>query len=123
MTTGFWGFAISVAYGLVSSALIYLVESKQAAIDFVVAYTASFNVLITLGLISGTALIVFRSQNVIPEIIENAFDKEELSHTKYHFYKQRFTSAKRSVDFVAEFVALAFFIFHFLPVPVAGHGR
>src|SRR6185503_1449119 len=124
MTTGFWGFAISGAFGIVSSTITYLVDGKQATIDFVVAYVASFNVLITLGLIIGTSLIVLRSQHVIPEIIESAFNEKELSETKYDFYKRRFNNPRRSVEFVAEFVVFGFLIFAFcrFPLSVTGEG-
>ncbi len=82
-------------------------------------YTTSFKTLFSFGLIFGTAIIVFRSQNVIPETIEAAFDNAHLSKTKYFLYKKRFQSPRRSITFSADFTVVAFVIFSYCEFPLS----
>src|ERR1044072_3085152 len=92
----FIGFGASLAYGLLGFGLIFYLESKSNAQLFFAAYTSSFKTIISLGLILGTALIVFLSQKVIPETIEHAFSEEQLSGTHYYYYKKRFSRLRIS---------------------------
>src|SRR5258706_8914548 len=92
MNTLFLGLAMSLIYGLVSAALLFFLAGKSDSQDFFEAYTSTFRTLISLGLIAGTALVVFRSQNAIPHTIEAAFSTEQLCKTDYSFYSQRFYS-------------------------------
>jgi hypothetical protein len=120
MKTVFLGLAISLAYSLLSSALLYFLEGKSESQLFLAAYNTSFKTLISLGLIIGTALVVFRSQNVIPQTIEAAFTDAQLSKTDYLFYKRRFVSGRRSITFAAEFVVVGFVIFSYCQFPLKG---
>ncbi len=72
------------------------------------------------GLILGTALVVYRSQNVIAATIEAAFTQEQLSKTDYFFYKGRFASRRRSATFSAQFAIVAFVIFTSCQFPLSG---
>jgi hypothetical protein len=107
----FTGLAVSLAYGAVGFVLVLYFEGKSEAQFFFVNYTISFKTWISLGLIIGTALIVFRTQNVIPDTIEDAFTETQLSTTRYFFYKGRYVSPRRSRRFAALFAAIAFIIF------------
>jgi hypothetical protein len=120
MITMFAGLATSLVYGVASFALVYFIDGPAGSKLFFLAYTISFKTLLALGLIVGTALLVFRSQNVIPTIIESAFKQEELDPTHYFFYKSRFISARRSLTFAAEFFAAGFIIFHYSEFRLTG---
>jgi hypothetical protein len=115
----FIGLLISFFYGLLSSALLLYLDSKAEAQSFFVAYASSFMTIIALGLIVGTALIIYRTQDVIPETIEAAFTRQQLSETDYYLYKQRFYSRVRSVTFSGLFVAIGFPIFYFSQFPLS----
>jgi hypothetical protein len=119
MHTLFWGLAISLAYGFLSAVFLYFAEGKSESQSFLVAYNISFKTLISLGLSIGTALIVFRSQIVIPDTIETALDGIPLPDS-YTTYKKRFVSARRSMEFAAEFFIIGFFIFSCCQFPLPG---
>lgn len=118
----FIGLAISVVYGLVSSAFIWHLDGKSEAQLFFAAYTSSFKTIISLGLIIGTALIVFFSQNVIPETIEAAISKAQLSKD-YYYYKRRFGSLRISITFSAQFIVAGFIIFSSSQFPLSRRGE
>src|SRR6266496_5552266 len=108
MNTFFFGLGASAGYGLLASGVLFALGGPGDVQVFLAAYTTSFKTLFSLGLILGTALVVFRSQDVIPKSIEAAFTQAQLSSTQYGFYKRRFQSPRRSITFAAEFVVAAF---------------
>jgi hypothetical protein len=107
----FLGLGVSLGYGLFGLAFVSYLDGKFEAQRFFVAYTSSFKTIISLGLILGTWLIVFRTQDVISETIEAAFTRDELDATHYFINKQKFYSLKRSISFSAEFIVVAFIVF------------
>jgi hypothetical protein len=107
----FLGLGISLVYGLFGLALVSYLDGEGAARLFFVDYSSSFKTIISLGLILGTWLIVFRTQDVISETIEAAFTQDELDATNYFINKERFYSLKRSISFSAEFIVVAFIVF------------
>jgi hypothetical protein len=111
MWTLFHGLLLSLLYGLVSFAILWHVGGKSEAQPFFVAYTSQFKTIVSLGLIVGTAMIIFRYQDAIPQIIEAAFTKAELSETDYFSHKRRFESLRHSIEFSAEFIVIGFIIF------------
>jgi len=117
----FIGLAVSLAYGVLGSALLFYLGGKSEAQLFFGAYTNSFKTIISLGLIVGTALIVCRTQNVIPQTIEEAF-KGQLSDD-YYYYKQRFASRRISITFSAEMIVVAFVIFSYCQFPLSRRGE
>jgi hypothetical protein len=118
----FSGMGLSIAYGLLGSVLILFVEGKEDALNFFSAYTSSFKTIISLGLVFGITLIVYKCQNVISQTIENAFTKEQLSKSEYYVHKQRFFSRFRSITFSAEFFVVAFVIFSYCRFPLSKLG-
>jgi hypothetical protein len=118
MNTLFLGLGASAAYGLVGAAVLLSMRRTTEIQPFLVAYTTSFKTLFSFGLILGTALIVFRSQDVIPSTIEAAFTNGQLSKTQYLFYKTRFQSLRRSIRFSADFVIIGFVIFSYCGFPL-----
>ena len=119
----FIGLGVSAAYGLLGSAFIWYMGGKEEAQLFIAAYCSSFKTIISLGLILGTALIVYKSQKVIPQTIEAAFTQTELSATNYFKHKKRFFSLIRSITFSAEFIVVAFFIFSYAHFPLSTRGE
>lgn len=123
MNAFFIGLALSLAYGLLSSAVLLVVDGLAVAQAFLGAFTTAFRTLFSLGLILATALVVWRSQNAVPQTVEAAFTKEQLAKTDYHFYERRFTSVRRSTTFTATFIVVAFVIFTFCQFPLSGRGE
>lgn len=118
MNTLFFGLTASAAFGLLSAAVLFKLGGMSEVQAFLAAYTTSFKTLFSLGLILGTALIVCRSQNVIPQTIEAAFTPTQLSETQYLSYKTRFQSLRRSITFAAEFIVVAFVLFSYSGFPL-----
>jgi hypothetical protein len=118
MNTLFFGLGMSVAYGLLGAVVLFKLGGMTEVQAFLTAYTSAFKTLFSFGLILGTALIVFRSQNVIPETIEAAFTNSQLAQTHYALYKTRFQSPRRSITFAAEFTVVAFVVFSYCEFPL-----
>jgi len=116
----FIGFAISLAYGLCSAALLYGVTGRTDAQKFLVMYIGPFYTLVSLGLIVGTTLIVGLSQNLIPEAIEAAFTEAELSTTAYFENKRKYFSLQRTLTFATEFIVIGFIILTYCHFPFSG---
>lgn len=116
----FWGFAISLAYGLCAAGVVYAIAGRSDAQQFLVMYIGRFNMLVSTGLIIGTALIVNASQHVIPEAIETAFTSEELSQTEYVEQKKRFLSLGRTIAFASEMIVAGFVVFALCHFPLSG---
>jgi hypothetical protein len=119
MYTAFVGMAASLVYGLLSTWAINIIEGGSAATNFWVAYSRTFNTLIATGLAFGTALIVFASQNVIPDVIGENFSADELA-PEYFKYRRRFRNVVRSMTFSASFAVLAFWVFQACQFPQSG---
>jgi hypothetical protein len=118
----FWALGVSIAYGLLAYFAVSITEGDKASLRFATAFVATHHSFLSLGLILGTAWIVFRSQSVIPDTIEAAFEKTELDTTDYFFYQDRFRSRIRSLTFSAVYMAVAYVLFtasHFRLTPVA----
>lgn len=115
----FSGLGISVAYGLLGSALLWFIDGQAEAQSFFVAYTKSFKTIISLGLAIGTALVIFRTQDEVPKIIETAFIKTQLSKTNYYIYEQHFRSLFRTITFAAQLSVIAFIIFSYCKFPLS----
>jgi hypothetical protein len=122
MNTLFIGMLLSLAYGALSVLIVYAIEDRSSAAEFVKAYLATFNTAITFGLIIGTALIVYRSQSVIPEIIGAAFTADQPATTEYFKFRRRFESLGDSVTFMGEFGAVAFVVFAYCGFPLSPVG-
>lgn len=114
-----WGMAISLLYGSASSLFLYVYEGQHEYALFLEMYTASFGTLISLGLILGTSLIVFKTQKLIPSLIEKSFTKRQLAKTDYFAYKERYASQRRSITFSSQFVIIGFIIFSHCGFPLS----
>lgn len=112
-----FGLGISIVYGLLAFTVVYYFYGKPEGQLFFAAYTSSFKTIISLGLIVGAYLIVFRAQDVIPKTIEDAFG-EQLPDD-YYYYKRQFYSLFRSISFSAEMIVVAFVIFSYNQFPLS----
>jgi hypothetical protein len=117
------GLGLSLLYCLLGTALLFYLGGKSETQLFFVAYTTSFKTIFSLSLILGTALIVFRSQNVVPTTIEAAFTETQLSETDYFINKQKFYSLKRSISLSVEFTLVGFVIFSYCQFPLSRPGE
>lgn len=117
----FLGLALSVAYGVGGAALVWRLNGQAEAQLFFAAYTTSFKTVLSLGIILGTALVVFYRQGVIPATIERAFN-DDLTKD-YYYYKRRFSSLRISLTFSAEMIVLAFVIFSYSQFPLSKPGE
>jgi hypothetical protein len=115
------GFAISLAYGALGLAVLWYFHGQREAQRFVEAYTVSFRTIISLGVILGTALLVYRAQHVIPETIEAAFQGRLTND--YYYYKRRFWSRLVTTEFSAEMILWSFLVFMLCQFPLSNLGQ
>jgi hypothetical protein len=115
----FGGFFISFAYGLLTASIVWLVDPLRLR-EYIDSYFIHFNCLVSGGLIIGTALFVFRTQETIPDFIEGMFDPATLSATNFQEAKLDYLNAYKSAYFSSQFICAAFIIFHFCKFPVPG---
>jgi len=120
MNQMFVGFAMALAFGAATAGVVWFTETPDTLKRYLEAYFISFNCLISGGLILGTAIFVFQSQESIPSFIESAFDEASLKETTYAEKKKRFLSRRRSITFSADFAVVGFVIFYFCKFPFRG---
>jgi hypothetical protein len=116
------GLGVSLAYCLLGTALLFYLGGQSEGLSFFAAYTTSFKTIFSLGIILGTALIIFRSQSAIPDTIEAAFTETQLSATDYFYFKRCFASPRRSISFTMEFTVVGFVIFSYCQFPLSRLG-
>lgn len=121
MNMMFIGLLVSLAYGALSLLAVYAFEERTDAARFLEAYVRSFNTAIAFGLIIGTALIVYHTQAVIPQIIESCFKAEQLP-TEYVNYRSRYNNSGDSITFMGEFAIVAFVVFAYCNFPLSPVG-
>ena len=117
----FAGFGASTAYGAAGFWLVDTLQGRTHSERFLTAYVSSFNALLSLGLIVGSAWLVFRSQTLIPQTIESAFNGDTgLWQTRYHFYRRRFIDPVRSITITGVYASIGFGIFTACRFPLSG---
>lgn len=112
-----WGLYVSLGYGTIGFIILWSIRGRSEAQLFALAYTSSFRTIASLGLILGTALIVFRYQNVVIQVIETVFAESQLPDD-YLSYKKKFQSIRHSIEFSAEFIIAGFIIFSYSRFPL-----
>lgn len=116
----FVGFTIAVAYGAISGLIVWQLDGIQAFSDYSFAFFRSFNGAIVGGLIISTAILVYRSQCWVPDLIDETFVNHDLSLTEYTEQKRRFLSAGRSISFATTFIVVGFGLFTLAEFPFDG---
>ncbi len=114
-----YGFLITSVYFALTGLAVWQIEPHNLS-KFIELFAASFNCVISGGLIIGAASFVFATQRSIPQLIEDEFDSESLKETGFEKEKRRYLSVARSITFSANFAAIGFFIFFFCRFPVGG---
>ena len=116
----FVGVAIAVTYGALTGLLIWKLSGEAAFAEYLRVFFQAYNGAIVGGLIFSTAILIYRSQRWIPNLIESNFSQEELAATEYPEQKRRFLSAARSAGFATTFVVISFGLFAFAKFPFSG---
>ena len=116
----FLGTVISLAYGVLSAGVLYVVHGQAEAARFLRMYISFFGSLVSFGLAIGTALTVVHYQYLVPLSIEASFGGDDLSATDYSQRKDRYRSPVRSVTFAAEFGVIGFIISDVSHFPLQG---
>jgi len=120
MNYSFWGFGLCTLYGALSGVLVWHYGGVVQLSDYTKAFFLDFNLLITGGLILSTVILVYKSQNWIPELIDNTFTYDETKNTEYPEQKRRYLAASRSMSFATTFICVGAFIFHYAIFPFEG---
>jgi hypothetical protein len=115
----FWGFGISLSYGIATSLAVWIFDPSQLN-QYLKVYFVSFNCLVAGGLIIGAAIFIYRTQESIPEFVQKSFDEGALRETKFFEWKQNYLSTYMTIKFSTEFVAVGFVIFIFCRFPLRG---
>ena len=120
----FASLGVSTAFGALGCWFVYAFEGRPQSQSFMTAYVSTFNALLALGLITGGAWLVFRSQKLIPETIEKAFEGDTgLWQTKYGFYKKRFKDRVRSMTIMAVYATIGLAILTACNFRLLGHAK
>lgn len=116
----FLGFHFSLIYGLACSALLYFIDSPKVGKDLFLAYTTSYRTLISLGVVCGTAIIVYNSQQVIPRTVRKAFRNEPLPR---EYLDKELTFLKPNIELPATFVVVSWAIFSYCQFDLHPHAQ
>ncbi len=119
----FYGIALGLLYGIISSFIIWSTEPASVFQKFHHAFFISFNCVFSGGLIIAAALLIHRTQSYIPDLIEDNFDGETLTSTTYDFHKERYFSPSRSISFSSSFVIIGFGIYYHAQFPFSGNAE
>lgn len=117
----FGGFAVSLIYSGLAVIIVWYFEGQPEAQRFFAAYTTSFRTILSLGVILGTALVVYCSQHVIPETIEAAFQGRLTKD--YYYYKRRFWSRQITALFCGEMIVWSYAVFAYCEFPLSDLGQ
>ena len=117
----FLGMLLSVGYGFIGAGLMWIFRGRSEAQAFFATYTTLFKTVLSLGLITGTTLLVYYGQTVVPDTIEKAF-KDRLTDD-YYYYKRRFGSRRVSLTYSGQMALVAFVIFFYSQFPLSKLGQ
>lgn len=132
----FYGFGYSIAYGLLTALVVWIADCHQRlsiislssesfcrsvkTIEYVESFFKDFNGALSGGLIFSTAILVFKTQKEIPDLIDKIFTHNELKQTEYFEQRRRYLSARRSTEFSSIFIVIGFILFYFAKFPFEG---
>jgi len=119
MNSAFLGFVLTALYGVVTSLVVWVLTPADFQ-RYHEAFFITFNCAVAGGLVATTAILVLRTQDYIPEIVERAFTNRELERTDYYQNKSRFSSIVRSLTFSSSFAIGAVAIFYLARFPFRG---
>ena len=116
----FIGFFVATVYGAIAAGVVWYIEGFDTYSEFQNAYFVSFNCAISGGLIISAAILVFKTQASVPNLIEEVFGDNLLADTEYGMNRAKFFSLSRSISFSTTFVVVSFCIFYLAEFPFEG---
>ncbi|HEX8450045.1 MAG TPA: hypothetical protein VF652_10690 [Allosphingosinicella sp.] len=116
--TIFLGFLVSTLYGGLGAILVGYFGAASDVTRFAEAYFKTFNSAVSGGFVFATALLVYRTQNYIPAIIENAFTQRELAQTHYFEQRKELFNWWKTAILSIVFALVAIFIFYWAKFPL-----
>jgi hypothetical protein len=116
----FYGFFLSAAYGALTAVAVWRFDQATDLTSYLEAYFVKFNSALSGGLVFSTALIVYRTRDYIPELIENTFSKSQLKNTIYLERRNDYDNLRKSLTFSSSFAIIAFGIFYGARFPFHG---
>ncbi|BAU51874.1 hypothetical protein [Mucilaginibacter gotjawali] len=117
MNSVYYGFLISLGYGIISSLIVYFFANNEFS-SYIKHFFISFNSFLTGGLAFGLTYQVYKTQNYIPEMISNVFEKHDLdSIPQYKEHNKRFHSVQRSMTIVTLHIVISFLLFYYAKFP------
>lgn len=116
----FVGFFLAALYGAASSALVWYFRDFETFSKFQETYFKSFNCAISGGLIISAAILVYKTQKSIPDLIRATFKIELLEKTEYEINERKYFALHRSLSFSTTFAAVSFLIFYLAKFPFEG---
>jgi hypothetical protein len=106
----FSGFYFGLLYGLGGLLLLVIIDGPEMGTEFFFAYTTSYRTIVSLCVVSGTAVIVYHSQHVIPQTVRKAFCNAPLPEK---YYEKEEIFLKRSLELPALFMVISWAIFSY----------
>src|SRR5437868_7469686 len=117
MNSVYYGFLISLGYGIVSSLAVYLFDKGEFS-NYIRYFFISYNSFLAGGLGFGLTFQVYKTQNYIPELITNVFKDYGLEHNiQFKEHKRRFYSLRRSMAIATIHIVIAFILFYYAKFP------
>lgn len=117
MNSVYYGFLISLGYGIVSSLFVYLFDKGEFS-AYIRHFFLSYNSFLTGGLGFGLTYQVYKTQKYIPELISNVFKNYDLDRiTQFNVHKSRFYSVNRSLGIVTIHIVISFVLFYYAKFP------
>ena len=116
----FVGFGLAVLFGVLPAVVVWQLEGVDKATEFTTSFFNDFRGAISGGLIFSAAILVWRSQAWIPDLLDETFGEEFLGTTSYPEQKRRFLSTARSVSFASSFVVVGLGLFSLAEYPLDG---
>lgn len=116
--TIFFGFLLSALYGCLGAVAAWYFGCTPDLTQFAEAYFKTFNSAVSGGFVFATALLVYRTQSYIPDIIERTFTSRELSQTGYFQQRRKLFNAWKTAILSTGFAVAAMFIFYSAGFPL-----
>jgi hypothetical protein len=116
----FFGFFLSTLYGALTAMSLFAVGQSSVFKQYLEAFFVQFNGALAGGLVLATAITVYRTQDYVPERIEDTFTRPQLNKTSYFEWKAEFYDLRKTIIFSSEFAIAGILIFYAAKFPFEG---
>ena len=116
----FFGFFLSTLFGVTSAAILWALGQEDVFKRYLEAYFVSFNGALAGGLVLSSAIMVYRTQDYIPGLIEKTFSQRELEKTSYFHWRREFYHLRKTLTFSSSFALAGLAIFYVAKFPFSG---